>query len=354
MKHQIIYTIILAIVLGAASGVLGTAWTSSYLSDYAVELSELTTPLQIEQKKPRNIPSSYNDAVEGLVESSLPSVAEIYTGAAGAFGYTSENLTERGIVLTTDGWIAIASVDPSRVLSLKAAKIRVDEKMYSILEQTYDQTTQTLFVKLDTNKLPVAAFGKGRKTRVGEQVFVVSSTHAFVSSAVREHVWPQAKSVSSDMPQRRIKLDKEVSDGEIVFNLSGDVIGFGQNQIVLPFESILPAFRSILETKKISHATFGVNFIDLSHQVDVPNEWSRGLKTGALLYGSPAVKFGSAAKTSGLRAGDILFAIDNETINSENGLDELLEQYKVGDKVSILYDRLGEVQTADVVLGEIK
>lgn len=351
MNRALIYTILLSLVLGAASGILGTAWTSSYLSDYALELSELTATLQVEQEKPRNLPSSYNEAVEGLIESSLPSIAEIYTGAKSTFGYSSDNLTERGVVLTTDGWIAIASVNPLRVSTLKSARIRVDEKMYSIIEQTYDQTTKTLFAKLDANNLSVVSFGNGRKTRVGEQVFIVSSASRFTSAEISQHVWTQAKPISSDEPQRRIELEQQVEDGVIVFNLNGDVIGFSQNGTVLPFESILPAFHSLLETKEISRPAFGVNFVDLSHQVDVPSEWSRGLKNGALLY---TIKPASSAKTAGLRAGDILLAINNETINEQNGLDELLEQYKVGEKISVLYDRVGEVQTAEVVLGETK
>lgn len=351
MNRALIYTIILSLVLGVASGILGTAWTSSYLSDYALELSELTATLQVEQEKPRNLPSSYNEAVEGLIESSLSSIAEIYTGAKSTFGYSSDNLTERGVVLTTDGWIAIASVNPLRVSTLKSARVRVDEKMYSIIEQAYDQTTKTLFAKLDANNLSVVSFGNGRKTRVGEQVFIVSSTSRFTSAEISQHVWSQAKPISSDEPQRRIELNQQIEDGEIVFSLNGDVIGFSQNGTVLPFESILPAFRSLLETKKISRPSFGANFVDLSHQVDVPAEWSRGLKNGALLY---TIKPASSAKTAGLRAGDILLAINNETINEQNGLDELLEQYKVGDKISVLYDRLGEVQTVDVVLGEEK
>lgn len=351
MNRQIIYVIILSAILGAASGVLGTAWTSSYLSDYALELSELTTQLQVEQEKPRNIPSSYSEAVESLIESALPSIVEIYTGAKGTFGYSSDNLTERGVVLTSDGWIAIASVNPTRVSSLKTARVRVDEKMYSIIEQAYDQTTKTLFAKLDANNLSVVSFGNGRKTRIGEQVFIVSSASEFVSDEISKHFWPQAKPVSSDEPQRRIELNKKIEDGEVVFNLSGDVVGFGQSNTVLPFESILPAFQSLLETKNISRASLGVNFVDLGHQIDIPSEWSRGQKNGALLY---TIKPSSAAKTAGLRAGDILLAINNETINEQNGLDELLEQYKAGEKISVLYDRVGEVQTAEVVLGEVK
>ncbi len=348
--RTLIYTVILAIVLGTASGILGTVWTSSYLSDYAFQLSELTAPLRVEQEKPRNVPSSYNEAVTGLIEESLPSVVEVYRGLAGPLGYSSNDIFDRGVVLTSDGWVAIASIDPARVSSFKIARARVAGEMYSVIESAYDSITQTLFLKLDANNLSVASFGKGRETHLGEQVFAVESSRAFLPATISEHVWPQAQAVSSEKPQRRLLLDKEISEGFIIFNLSGDVIGFGQDRVVLPFESILPAFYSLLETKKISHASLGVNYVDLNHQVDVARELSRGLKNGALLNGSPAVKFGSAAKTAGLREGDVVLAINNEVLNYNKGLDELLEQYKTSDKISVMFDRIGELKTVEVIL----
>ena len=346
----LIYTVILAIVLGTASGILGTVWTSSYLSDYAFQLSELTAPLRVVQEKPRNVPSSYNEAVRDLTESSLPSVVEVYRGMAGPLGYSSDDVFDSGVVLTTDGWIAIASIDPARVSSFKIARGRVAGEMYPVVESAYDSITQTLFLKLDANNLSVVSFGKGRETRIGEQVFVVESSSAFLPATISEHTWSQAGSVSSDKPQQRLLLDKEISEGFLVFDLSGDVIGFGQDRVVLPFESILPAFHSLLETKKISRASLGVNYVDLSHQVDIARELSRGLKNGALLYGSPSVKFGSAAKTADLRVGDIVLMINGEVLNSTKGLDEIIEQYKVGDKVSISFDRINELQTVEVIL----
>jgi len=348
--RTLIYTVILAIVLGTASGILGTTWTSSYLSDYAFQLSELSSPLRVDQEKPRNVPSSYNEAVTGLIESSLPSVVEVYRGMAGPLGYSLNDVFDRGVVLTTDGWVAIASVDPSRVLSFKTARARVAGEMYPVVESAYDLTTQTLFLKLDANNLSVVSFGKGRETRVGEQVFVVESSYAFLPATISKHTWPQAETVSSDKPQQRLMLDKEILEGYIVFNLSGDVIGFGQDRVVLPFESILPAFHSLLETKKISRASLGVNYVDLSHQVDIARELSRGLRNGALLYGNPAVKFGSAAKSAGLQIGDVVLAINSEVLNSSKGLDELLEQYKTGEKISVMFDRIGELKTVEVIL----
>ncbi len=349
-----IYTVVIAVVLGGAAGILGTAWTSSYLSDYAVQLSELTSPLRLSQERPRNFPSSYKEALEGLIDTSLPSVAEVYQGTPGVLGYELADRAHVGVVLTSDGWLAVF-VPSGSTTTLKGASARIRGQMYPVVQSVFDTTVQVLFVKVDASGLSVAAFGKGRDTRVGEQVFVATGAQEVMPTSVMLHVWPGAKPVSSDQPNRTLVLDQEVVSGSVVFNLSGDLIGLTQaeNQL-LPIEPVLPALRSLLEQQKIIHPSFGVLYIDLAHALSVSPTLSRSNKNGALLYGTSSVVRGGAAKLAGLRPADILLSINGASINEMRGLDELIEQYRPGDVVQVLIDRAGETQTVEVKLGERK
>ncbi len=348
-----VYTIIVAFVLGGASGIMGTAWTSSYLSDYAVQLTELTTPLRLSQERPRNFPSSYKDAVDRLIESSLPSIAEIYQGQPGPLGYLQAPL-QTAVVLTTDGWMAM-SVDPTHTHTLVGAEASVNGKLYPVTQSVYDSNTQILFAKVNADGLPVASFGKGRETRLGEQVFVARSQTEFVTTSIARHAWPEAKSVSSDTTNHFLYAVNSVLPGEIVFNLNGEVVGIGRTDAsILPFENILPGFRSLLEKKMITHPTLGVQYVDLAHAKFISGALSRSLRNGALLYGSSAIEKGSAAKTAGLKSGDILLSINGETINETQGLDELLSQYHPSDTIQVRFDRDGKQLTVSVVLGEVK
>ena len=60
----------------------------------------------------------------------------------------------------------------------------------------------------------------------------------------------------------------------------------------------------------------------------------------------------SVARKAGILPGDILLSVNGETINGTLGLDELIEQYRPGDRVQILLDRGGAQQTIEVTLGE--
>lgn len=347
-----LYTVIIAFIIGGASGVLGTAWTSSYLSDYAVQLSELTTTLRLSQEKPRNLPSSYKEALEGFVETSLPSVVEIYQGGQDALGYHANDFSSIGVVLTTDGWMAVGMPDAATTLPA-GAEARIGEQMYPIVEQIYDATTDVLFIRVDASELPVVAFGKGREARTGEQVFVATQTDQFVTASLSGHLWPDVVSVSSDEPNHFLQLDREVLPGSLVFNLSGDVIAFARSsQTLLPFEAIVPTLRSLLEKKEIIRPSLGVSYIDLAHAINIPETLTRSYRNGALLYGPTSITRTGAAKKAGVRVSDIIISVNGESVNGEHGLDELVEQYHVGDVVQLLVDREGKMQLIDVTLSQ--
>ncbi len=344
----------MALAIGGVSGVLGTALTSSYLSDYAVQLSELTVPLRLSQERPRNFPSSYKEAVEKFVASSLPSIVEVYKGKPGALGYTLQDRSHIGVVLTSDGWVGVYT-GMNGSLTLKDSVLRIQNQMYPVMESVYDSATRLLFVKVTANDLPVVAFGKGSETQLGEQVFIAESPTAFLPANVTEHRFQNAGLFSSDAPNRFLLTDKSIESGRVVFNLNGEVISIATEQNrLLPIEAISPALRALLEQKKIIRPSLGVQYVDLAHTISLSPEVSRSYRSGALLFGALSVPRGSAARKAGLQAGDILLSVNGETIDLARGLDELIAQYRTGDHIQILLDRKGTSQTVEVILGERK
>ena len=62
----------------------------------------------------------------------------------------------------------------------------------------------------------------------------------------------------------------------------------------------------------------------------------------------------SPAEKAGLGRGDMILALDGETLSADNGLVDLLETYKPGDKVSleVFSTASQETKDIDVILGE--
>jgi len=70
---------------------------------------------------------------------------------------------------------------------------------------------------------------------------------------------------------------------------------------------------------------------------------------GALLT---AVTPGTPADKAGLRAGDIIVAVNDERVTLATDLADIVRKYKPGDEVRITYRRDGEEKTVEVTLGQ--
>ena len=79
-----------------------------------------------------------------------------------------------------------------------------------------------------------------------------------------------------------------------------------------------------------------------------PQTFGNGLAQGALVT---LVESGSPADKAGLKAGDLITAIDGQTIDATHSLSTLLTQKKPGENATLTIRRNGQQQTVTVTLG---
>ena len=65
-----------------------------------------------------------------------------------------------------------------------------------------------------------------------------------------------------------------------------------------------------------------------------------------------AVTPGTPAEAAGLKAGDVIVAVNNEKISLAMDLAQIVQKYKPGDKVTLTISRDGAEQSLQVVLGQ--
>ena len=355
-KTRTVHVIVLSVVLGATSGILATAMTSSYLSDYALQLSENTRPLGLNEVSPKAFPNSYADATKRFVDASLQSVVTIYPKSAKTTnGYTQESAIATGVIVTSDGWI-VAPTLPS--LAADALSVQIKDQVYDVARMVVDPLTQVVFLKCDANNLSVVGFGNALDLSIGDQLFVTTNANQLASASVVEHVLQQGSVLFSDVPSERVKISfvYPMMERAAVFNLSGAFVGFVQNKdsqsLLLPFEDVVPSLQALLEKKQISHPSLGVSYLDLAHAVGVSDILRRNHQVGAYVTGHPAVRKGSPAALAGITEGDIITTWNGELIDQTHGLNDYVLGANVGDKISLTLDRKGETKNVDVILGE--
>lgn len=346
--------ILLSLVVGLGAGIIGTALTTDYLSEYAFGLSRLTEPLRITQELPRVIPKNYEEALSLLQERALPAVGSLFeqaqvteTGIPFSFSHTP------AIALTSDGWLLTSQAFVGDRVQWQTQQCDIDKRIEEPL-------TRFVFAHCRTNNVPVVNFGSGYDVAVGDQLFIVSSAGAVNATTVSSVTWGTQSVESSDISLRRIHVlpSSDVEQGAAAFNLFGDLVGvvsYAQDVVqIIPFEHLSSAFRQVLiPSEIISHPALGFQGIDLSRTVGVSPELSRGFRQGFLLYGQQAPEAVHAVTSQELLEGDIIMAVEGVAIDSLFSIDDLLVSYAAGDEIHLTIDRAGLQEEVSVTLGAL-
>ncbi len=297
---------VLSLLVGAASGVIGAAWTTAYVSDYAASLGSAVSPL----RAPR---SPASPAFADIRDQAFASTAQLY--AARTDAPDPFHADRQGIVLTSDGWI-LAS-DPGRPL-LTAL---IGRRVYAVQREIPDAVSETVFLKVDAQDLSPVGFGDAFGVQAGDEGELLDGRGSFRRATVISVTRPA--DYASDRPARRIATDAPASSaGAPWFGGTGNFLGFVSADATLsPVNGMLPAVRSVLADQTVKRASLGVTAADLSQILLPAASPSSAPNVGARVL---SVAKGSAAEAAGVRVGDVFLAWDGRTVDAAHPLDELL------------------------------
>jgi S1-C subfamily serine protease len=162
-----------------------------------------------------------------------------------------------------------------------------------------------------------------------------------------------------------IQTDASINSGNSggpLIDLTGKVVGVnvakagtGENiGFSVPIDSIIPLFKSVVNTGKIAHPFLGIRYQTLNPQL--ATKYKVDQNYGALIIAAgntevPIVKDGPADK-AGLKEKDIILGIDDKRITASKGLQSMLRSYRAGESIDLVIWRDGKEQKVPLVLGE--
>lgn len=138
------------------------------------------------------------------------------------------------------------------------------------------------------------------------------------------------------------------SDGELIgittisYSSTGDYAGI---TAAIPSNYAIKIANQIIENGEVSHPFMGVTTtdVDLQNYSNVSSETYFGAYVVSVVEGSPA-------EDAGIQAGDIITAVDGETIYSSDGLTIAIRSHDEGDTVTVTVDRNGETIDLELTL----
>ena len=334
---------------------------SYYTSTEDDSATEINIPtVTLESDFSLELQSADGDTLElnELYERCAPSIVAIYGYIDGETGYywgTGVVLSEDGLILTNTH--VIDGCDSATV------KLN-DDSEYEAQLVGADSISDIAILKIDASGLTPAEFGESSQLAVGDKVaaignplgetFRATMTDGIISAIERGINY---KGRSMTLLQTNTALN-EGNSGGALFNMYGQVIGITNMKMMSSYSSI-EGIGFAIPTSTVKTV---VN--SLLQYGEVKGRPSIGITVGAIpeyardkydipegLYVS-AVQENSDAARQGIQVGDIITAVNYQTVSTTDEVNEIKNTLEVGDLMIFTIWRDGETFDVEVALME--
>ncbi len=263
-----------------------------------------------------------------------------------------------GFILTEDGLILTNAhvVRDAKEVTVKLS----DRREFPAKVLGVDTVTDVAVLRIDAKGLPVVRLGDPQRLDVGDPVMAIGSPFGFEQSATQGIVSAKGRSLPGDAVVPFIQTDVAVNPGNSggpLFDGNGEVVGINAQifshtggyqglSFAIPINVALNVKDQIVATGKASHGRLGVMVQDLNQQLAE----SFGLQRpdGALVS---QVAPDSAAAAAGLKAGDVITAVNGQALARSGALSTVIGMAAPGEKVELTVWRERASMKLDAKLG---
>ena len=248
-----------------------------------------------------------------------------------------------GFIVSPDGLVLTNAhvVRDAKQVTVKLS----DRREFAAKVLGSDPATDIAVLKIDAKGLPTVSLGDPSAVQVGDWVLAIGAPYGFEQSATQGIVSAKGRSPPGDGVVPFIQTDAAVNPGNSggpLFDAAGRVIGINAQiysqsggfqglAFAIPVDVALRVKDQIVAHGRVDHARLGVTLQDLS----APLAASFGLKTpdGALVA---SVTPGSAAAKAGLKAGDVITAIDGDAVHVAGDVSSRIGLAQPGDRMTLV------------------
>lgn len=270
-----------------------------------------------------------------------------------------------GVIISSDGYI----VTNNHVVN-GATDISVtlnNRRNYKAKVIGTDPNTDLALIKIDGKDLPVMNIGNSDEVKLGQWVMAigyplnldVTVTQGIVSAKSRNiGINTQAAAPVESFIQTDAAVNPGSSGGALV-NTNGELVAinsaiasptgsFAGYAYAIPSNLMKKVIGDIMKYGSVQRGYLGISMAP--EGLDDAKKKELGINSDVDGVFVIEVAPNSAAQQAGLKKGDVITGINDQSVSSDARLAELIAREKPGDHVKITYSRNGETKTADAVL----
>ncbi len=265
-----------------------------------------------------------------------------------------------GFIITSDGYIMTNNhvVGGAEKIMVKLS----DNRELSARIIGTDPDTDVAVIKIDANNLPTVRLGDSDKLKVGEWVIAIGNPFGLSHTVTAGIVSAKGRSrIGLTEYEDFIQTDAAINfgnsggpllniDGKVIginsaiFSRSGGYMGIG---FAIPVNMAKYVYDKIVVEGKVTRGYIGIYGEDVSPEMarhfDVKNR--KGILVNKVIENSPASK-------SGLEKGDIIIAMDSNTIDDWNNFRNEVARKSPGSRITLTVIRSGDEKNIEVKLEE--
>jgi serine protease Do len=230
-----------------------------------------------------------------------------------------------------------------------------DEREFDAKVIGRDPQTDLALIKIDAKgDLPVASLGRSADLKVGEWVLAVGSPFGLEQTVTAGIVSAKGRAIGSGPYDDFIQTDASINPGNSggpLVNLDGEVVGIntaivahGQGiGFAIPIDMATKVVAQLRDNGEVTRGWLGVNIQDLKGELAD----YYGAKSGEGVLVTEVVP-GNPAEQAGIKAKDIITAVNGEKVKSSRELTAKAATLAVGETTKITLLRDGKERTVDV------
>lgn len=350
-----VLVLIIAVIVSAAFGAGGYALASNILGSSGGSKTINTTNINLASATGSEL------SIQEIIAANENSVVAIETESVSTDSWLGQYVTQgagSGVVYSEDGYIITNNHVISGASSIKVT-LHDGTKLDATLVAT-DQQTDVAVIKVKKTGLTPVTFGDMTTLSVGDLAVAIgnplgtlsgTATEGIISALERE-ITIDGKSMSLIQTSASINPGNSGGGlfdqyghliGVVVAKSSGsDVEGLG---FAIPANTVAKVAKSLVEHGYVTdRPAAGITIVDLT-------DANTAMQYGVDLTGVYIKEVtGTNAKKSGLKAGDLIYYIDDVKITGSAILLKTIQSHEVGDTVTFTVVRNGDILKYDVEL----
>ena len=269
-----------------------------------------------------------------------------------------------GVIVSADGYILTNHhvIDGAEEITVEMT----DDRTFSAKLVGSDPPSDLAVLKIDQNNLPVVTMGDSDRARVGDMVLAIGNPLGLEQTVTAGIVSAKGRSTGlsdgsfEDFIQTDAPINQGNSGGALINAGTGELIGINSQILsptggnigigfAIPVNMAKGVMDQLIRSGTVRRGSLGVTIQPLT-----PEAISRlGLQNarGALVN---SVVPGGPAERAGVRAGDVITAVNGTAIQDPNALRNTIARTAPGTEVTLTIWRNGREEQLRVRLGELK